>query len=214
MLLHLSHLTPIASGQMRLVFRHPGDPNLLVKVIRPDVIDARWGSGLKWYKSNRRFRQYISFVREIEEYIAVYTSHGCSVPFLQKVVGLVDTDYGLGLIVEAAVDSEGRLAPTLWKMVLEKNLHDEARAALELFFEQVLASSVVVADMHPGNLVYVETPGEPGHFVMIDGLGVSNIIPFKVISSRINRRSKVRRIERLRQRIATRLAAEGPQKGD
>jgi len=204
--LQFTKTEPLASGRMRLVFRHPKQPEWLVKVIRPDAIDERWGSGLRWYKFNRRFRQYISFIREIEEYVAAYSKHGRSLPFLQKVIGLEDTDYGLGLVLEAAMDSSGNLAPTLWRMVRDNNFHAEAQLALEEFFEQILASDVVIADLHPGNLVYACKQEGGNHFVMIDGLGVSTLIPFKSFSKRLNRRSKIRRIGRLRQRIAEKLA--------
>jgi hypothetical protein len=206
MSLQFAHTKPLASGRMRWVFRHPEHPQWLVKVIRPDAIDERWGSGLPWYKFNRRFRQYISFVREIEEYVAAYTKHGGSVPFLQKIIGLEDTDYGLGLVMEAALDTSGNLAPTLWKMVKNQQFDAEAQLALERFFEQILASDVMIADLHPGNLVYAVTPQGGHQFVMIDGLGLSTLIPFKLLSKRLNRRSKIRRIRRLRERIAAKRA--------
>jgi hypothetical protein len=197
---------PLASGKMRLVFRHPWEPGMLVKVIRPEVIDERWGSGLPWYKSNRRFRQYVSFIREIQEYVAAYAKYGRSLPFLQKVIGLEDTDYGLGLVLEAALDPAGNLAPTLWRMVLDHDFHPDARDALENFFQQILASDVVVADLHPGNLVYAHNQSGGHQFIMIDGLGVSTLIPFKSLSRRLNRRSKVKRIKNLRARITSKLA--------
>jgi hypothetical protein len=206
-MIELKNSEPLASGRMRLVFRHPDHDNWIIKVIRPDVIDERWGSGTPWYKMNRRFRHYISFVREIEEYIAAYARYGTSLPFLQTVVGLAHTDYGLGLVLEAALDSSGNLALQLGKMIHHGHFDEAAKAALERFFDRILESDVVVADLHPGNLVYATSATGACDFVMIDGLGVSNLIPFKVLSKTLNRRSKEKRILKLRQRIEDKLAA-------
>jgi hypothetical protein len=204
--LNLAGTQPLASGKMRLVFQHPQEPRMLVKVIRPEVIDERWGSGQSWYKTNRRFSQYISFIREIEEYVAAYAKYGSSLPFLQKVVGFEDTDYGLGLVLEAALDPSGKLAPTLWRMVLDNRFDSKAQEDLETFFQQILTTDVIVADLHPGNLVYAcaETGGH--QFIMIDGLGVSTLIPFKSISRSLNHRSKVKRIKNLRAKLAAKIA--------
>jgi hypothetical protein len=42
---------------------------------------------------------------------------------------------------------------------------------------------------------------------MIDGIGSSTLLPFKSWSRTLNRRSKLKRIARLRKRIARRVAA-------
>lgn len=40
-ILSLKSLTPIAAGSTRLVYRHPDDPDLVVKAIRPDPAARR-----------------------------------------------------------------------------------------------------------------------------------------------------------------------------
>jgi len=191
----------VAKGRMRLVFRHPLDSSLLVKVIRPDVIDQRWGSGMPWYKKRRRYGQYISFIRETEEYIAGYAQHGASVPFAQKITGYVETDMGLGMVMEAAFDADGRLAPTLTQLALDKILDDGMRAELKRFTEALIESDIIVADLNPANIVRAFTPEHGHHFVLIDGLGISTILPFKRMSRAINRASKRKRVEELWERV-------------
>ena len=61
-----------------------------------------------------------------------------------------------------------------------------------------------------GNIVYGYTPQYGEHFVIIDGLGDKNAIPFSSISARLNRMGKMRRIRRLNQQIAA--ARRGSQK--
>jgi len=49
--------------------------------------------------------------------------------------------------------------------------------------------------------------GELPIFVIIDGLGSSNLLPLKSWSRTLNRLSKLKRIARLKKRIARRVAA-------
>lgn len=200
-LLPLAATEPIARGRMRLVFRHPHDPSLLIKVIRPDVIDQRWGSGQPWYKKRRRFRQYISYLRECEEFIAGCAGNGSSLPFAQKITGFIETDLGLGLVMEAALDADGSLAPTLASLAKGRTLDPQVRAELDDFSRRLIESNLIVADLNPANLVRAHTPEHGHHFVIIDGLGSSTILPFKRLSAALNRLSKRARIRALHERL-------------
>jgi hypothetical protein len=203
-LIHLSGRTPVAKGRMRLVFEHPHDRSLLIKVIRPDVIERRWGAGAAWYKRRRRYGRYTSYLRELQEYIAAYAKHGQRLSFAQTITGLVITDMGLGLVVEAVRDEAGELAPSLAGLFLRNAFDKNAQAALEIFLEQIVNSDLLIADLNPGNMVYLNSPDGVGHFVLIDGLGVATILPIKTLLPWFNRRSKLSRVKRLRRYIATR----------
>lgn len=205
----LSDREPLARGRSRLVFEHPDDPSLIIKVIRPDVIDARFGSGAAWYKRRRRFGRYISYVREFQEHVAVRASCDASPHFLQEVHGLVETDLGLGLVTSAARTEDGRLAPSLSELMQNGGFDRDAADRLEEFLRQLLDCPVIVSDLNPGNLVYAHTPDHGRHFVLIDGLGNNNIWPLKALSRRLNRRSKLGRIRYLKTKIAKRLAQAG-----
>jgi hypothetical protein len=202
MILLKNHI-PIAEGSMRLVYAHPQDPRLVIKVIRPEVIDERWGSGQAWYKVGRRFRQYISFMRETAEYVAMYATYGQSLSFAQKIVGFAETDLGLGLVVAAALDQDGNLAPSLSTLLSQHKFTARIAEDLETFIEQMMASDIVVADLHGANIVYAYTEQHGDHFVMIDGLGLANILPLKALFVRLNRRSKLRHVARLRRRMSS-----------
>lgn len=207
--LTLKDRSPLNMGRSRLVFEHPDDPSLIVKVVRPDVIEDRFGGGTVWYKRRRRYGRFVSYVREIQEYIAVYSAHGSSLPFLQTVIGLAETDLGLGLITETALDRDGNLAPSLGSLIAAGQFDSSARQDLEIFFRQLLDCNAVVSDLNVGNLVYAFDEERGHYFVLIDGLGSANPLPFKAISDRINRRSKLQRFERLYNRIQTRLTNAG-----
>ena len=190
----------IASGRMRLVFRHPDDPALLIKVIRPEVIPKRWGPGQPWYKRRRRYRQYVSYIRECEEFIAGCAGGRRAAPFAQKITGFVETDLGLGLVMEAVLDEHGNLAPTLASLVYGKEIGDGLRAEVNEFLEELVESDLIIADLNPENIVRGAMPGGGHRFVVIDGLGMSTILPFKLIPA-INRASKRKRAAALWKRL-------------
>lgn len=199
-LITLTGQSPLAQGRMRLVFRHPRDPGLLIKVIRPEVIAKRWGEGKQWYKMRRRYGHYISYVRECEEYIAGWAGHDGALPFAQKITGLVPTDFGLGLVVEAVLGEDGQLAPTLASLVKGRPISPELRDEINSFLEELIASNLIVADLNPTNIVRGAAPGGGHRFVVIDGLGLSTVLPFKLIPA-INRASKRKRAQALWKRL-------------
>ncbi len=197
----LKDTQPLAQGRMRYIYAHPADPGLVIKVIRPDVIDQRWGSGQPWYKASRRFRQYISYMREVAEYVATHARYGRNLPFAQQVVGFAETDLGLGLVLKAIRGENGGLAPSVTAMLFNGTFDAAAEQALQQFIRDLLESDLVVADLHGGNIVYAYDESRGHHFVMIDGLGQSNILPFKSMFRSFNRRSKLRHIARLHRRM-------------
>lgn len=205
----LSHLQPLASGATRDVYLHPDDSDLLIKVIRRDAIEKRYGKGRPWYKTTRRYRHYISYLREIREEIALRAVSGTHLPSIQKIVGFADTDLGFGLVVAAAKDRDGRLAPTLFDLIDADTFDVAARAALKRCLDEVLDSPIVLADLHGANLVYAWTEAEGQHFVIIDGIGCKTLIPLGRMSTRLNRIGKQRRIEGLRREMRKRIARKG-----
>jgi hypothetical protein len=139
----------------------------------------------------------------------MWALHGRNLPFLQRVIGLADTDLGLGLILEAARDRDGNLAPHVAALIESGCFTAKVRADLDAFLAQLLECDVVVSDLNVGNMVYAYQPQIGDHFVLIDGLGNNNILPLKLLSRRISRRSKQKRFLRLYSRIESRLAAAG-----
>jgi hypothetical protein len=204
-ILQLKDTPPLAKGHSRLVFQHPRQPDWLVKVIRPDVIEERWGAGAAWYKRARRYGRFISYVREVQEYVVGCAATGAGPSCFQKVIGFADTDLGLGLVTEAVRTPDGSLAPSIVNLITSGRFGAAERRSLDVFFEQLLASPIAVSDMNLGALVYTGDATIQGRFVLIDGLGDATLLPIKRLSSYFNRRSKLGKCRHLESRIAMRL---------
>jgi len=186
----------------------------LVKVIRPEVIEDRFGKNTKWYKKRRRFGKYISYIREIQEYLAVREANEDDTPFLQRIVGFSRTDLGLGLVLEAVRWTDGTLAPSLRKLIHSGKFDTNAQDALRIFFDQLLNCSVVVSDLNMSNIVYGSNKDGGHHFVLIDGIGNNSLLPFKTINKWINHHSKRGRFKRLKARIQRSRSRHQPETND
>ena len=205
--IRLRHDKPRAGGSQRLVFDHPDDPGLLIKVMRdPSGV-------LRWYKRRlkSRYGQFRSALREIEEYVALQAGAPGNVDLVERVVGIVETDMGLGLAVEALRDRAGNLAPTLADVLRQGAFTPAVEAKLDHFLARVLATDLVAYDTKARNIVYAYDPttGEE-RFVLVDGMGERLTLPLNVLSRRLNRFNKGRRVNRLRREIAGTLATLPP----
>jgi hypothetical protein len=197
-MLTLRGTAPIARGHKRFVFQHPTDPGLLVKVMQPDIVEERWsGSSTRpWYKASRRYGQYMSLRRELSEYLAAAVKFPHGVPVLQKFAGVIDTDYGIGVIVEKLVGRDGGLAPTLAKLARRDGVTPELLQKVAQFEDELIEHNIVIGKLHAHNLVLAVRDGEE-RFVAIDGYGETALIPIHTWSARINAAHTKGRIRRL-----------------
>ena len=192
----LKDTEPLTKGHNRLVFQHPDDHDLLIKVVSEAFMIRRFGPKAKWYKKNRRARQFVSYIREVQEYLVSRAYLDQASEYFQKIEGFAETDHGLGLVIKAVRGPDGNLAATLAQLIISGKFDDKLRADLEITLEKILESHIAVSDLNLGNFVH---DGE--RFVLIDGFGNNNPIPFKTLSKHLNRRSKLGRFKRLRERI-------------
>lgn len=201
--------SPIASGTLRRVYAHPRDPDLLIKIIRPEIIDRRWGSGAAWYKRLRRSKQYIAVLREVEEFIAAHARAGGRPDFVQRVDGFVETDLGLGFVTEALRGRDGGYAPTLGALIRDGRCDRKVRAAYQAFARAFLASDVVIGDFSAENIVLAWDETRGARFVLVDGLGCSTFIPLKAYCPTFNRISKRRQLARVTAQLPAQTGSSG-----
>ncbi|MDR6642282.1 hypothetical protein J2X57_001489 [Luteibacter sp. 1214] len=201
----LAEAKPIATGHVREVYQHPDEPDLLIKVIASESIEARWNAA-PWYRRMARSGPYKDFVREFREYVSsIYTGGYDDVP-IARVVGLEMTDIGLGQIVEKVRRPDGGLAPTLHDWVKAEGFTAVTQTELESFHARLLSHNVIAADLHAWNVVYGEDSRGGPRLVMIDGFGEKNIIPH----CSMNRAHNASRTNKKYERMLRRTKAEAP----
>lgn len=54
-------------------------------------------------------------------------------PYIQKIIGFVDTNLGMGLVVKTEKDKEGALAPTLEYLINNNLWNDQVGQDFEFF---------------------------------------------------------------------------------
>lgn len=199
-MLKLRDVKPVAQGHKRFVFQHPADPTLLIKVWQPDVVKERWGER-PWYKVTRRYGQYISLQRELSESLALAVRFPGGVPVLQKFGGIVDTDYGIGVIVEKLIGRDGGLAPTLGTLGQRYGVTPHILQKLDQFRDEMIAYGVVIGKLHAQNVVLAVRNGEEERFVMVDGYGETAFIPVHIWSAYLNEAHTRRRIKVMIERL-------------
>lgn len=150
----------------------------------------------------RAVRVRIAIHREIHADVDTQFLETRPSPFLQTILGFSRTNLGLSLLVEAVTDESGALRPTLSGLLRSKSCHTEHTRALERFSRDVLASSIVAADINPNNLVFVHSIFGQSRFVLVDGLGDKTINPMGSLFASWNYHPKRRRIARLWRHVA------------
>lgn len=195
-ILRLRDAKPIAVGQHRAIYAHPRDATLLVKVIREDVAKTRWQ---RWPKRLQRALHYTGFVRELKEYIAVRARHPQADPPISRMLGVVDTDLGLGLVSEMVAGPDGHAAPTLAALYeRERGFQPWIEQALETLLRDLLASEVILGDLHPWNIVHGSDSRGGPRLVVVDGFGEKHLLPIRSMSRALNRGNTERLFRRMR----------------
>ena len=183
----LKDVAPVASGLNQLVHQHPGNPNLLIKTLRPEKAQRRFTRKIGGIRVKRRHGIYTGWFRELNEYLALRARTGSGhPPCLQPLHGFVETDLGLGFVVGKIKDRSGQLAPTLGQVVSSRGLTPELRGQVLALRDWLNAHDVITNDLTKSNILCAWTPESGEHIVIIEGLGDHNFIRLPTISRAIN----------------------------
>lgn len=195
----------VTSGRTRNVHVHQDLPGVLIKTLKPELVDRDGHfKAYEWWKKGRPHGAYFAFRREIDELIVLcrrhYGRNPSRLPFA-RICGLAATSAGLGLVVERISGADGTLAPTMLDLIASGHFEARHAKAMERFLEQCRDLHVVFGDLTVNNIVYTETRDPRGEFVAIDGFGEKAAIPLHRWSRFLNDR----KIERVRRRLASSL---------
>lgn len=201
----LSMERAIASGGERIVFDHPDSNEYLIKVISPRYINYM-NTARRFSTKLRRLPYYWVYINELVEHIALREDRVPGKHFIQEVVGIVDTNLGLGMVVKAVRKANGELASSLAELIDGNQFTELHRAALEDLLVWINSTYVIIRDLTARNMVWDER-GQ--HFVVIDGIGARHLPSLRTVSRRYNQRSNNKKVAKLRMRVRKQLEAKG-----
>ncbi|UTA48002.1 PhoP regulatory network YrbL family protein [Simiduia sp. 21SJ11W-1] len=190
--MQLACATPLFSGSEKAVYQHPHNPAWLVKVMRdskPTSWQARW----------LRLPRYWPFLSEWREFVVVRERRAEGCGFLQRFIGPVDTDLGLGMVVEAVRAADGDFAPTLGRMYRTGQLKPAHIDALQKVIDWMLECNLVVSDISTNNFVWDDAHGR---WVLIDGIGSREPLSLRYWWSAYNRRMTRKKTHKLLGKVA------------
>lgn len=197
----LTAIPPLRRGNMRNIRVLPQFPGLVLKTVRPDLVDER---GLFLIRSRIQNLRYpgcqAAAKREVEEFLIQSRMRHWQVGYrlpIAHVFGFVPTTEGLGMLVERIVDARGELAPTIHDLVRTNAFGPEQEAALESFWRRCRTDHVVVGDVHAANIAYTECRTGGPECVCIDGFGEKAFFPVHRWSRWLN----ARKLDRVRARV-------------
>lgn len=203
----LNGATPIAAGDLQRVYAYPGRDDLLIKVVRPGFASEKWTGWRGWLKQRRRLGVLTGAMRTITEHLALRNAGIDPGRHIQEFIGLVETSEGPGVVVRAVRGADGGYAPTLRALIETGRFTPAVQALLDEFAAWLVASPLIVGDLHPGNVVLASDPKHGERLVMIDGMGEKNLIPLNSWFPGLNRANSRARLQRLRRMLARRTAA-------
>ncbi len=200
----------LSRGTVKLVFAHPRFPDSVIKVINPKAVDelGQFARQSSW-KKKRKLGIYRYFQREVEQYLRLCRAH-YSIPTSTFPIaiprGFVQTSIGLGLISELIRNDDGAIAPTLTQLVAAKQFSAIHAKALETFFQRCIDLHIVFGEVNSAGLLFTTTRSAEPQFVLVDGIGEKNLIPFKTWSFEINKR----RVLKVREQILSECGISAP----
>ncbi|WP_104004269.1 YrbL family protein [Marinobacterium lutimaris] len=196
MRLTLSTQTPLASGGEKEVYQHLEVEKLLIKVWRPRYFERLKGQRAM-FSPLRRLPKYTGCLKELSEHLYIRDWEEEN-RFVQNIVGIVDTDLGVGVVVEKVSRVNGQLAQSLNELLANgqyRPVHEKAMAEL---LSWLRSTGLIIRDLNTRNLVWDELDNR---FVIIDGLGGKACFSFRSLCRWYNKRSNNKRANKLLVRI-------------
>ncbi|TCK03058.1 YrbL family protein [Marinobacterium mangrovicola] len=196
MKLTLSTQKPLASGGEKNVYQHSEMDELLIKVWRPRYFEKLERKN-SFYNLFRRLPKYTGCLKELSEHLYV-REWGEDTRFVQNIVGIADTDLGVGLVVEKVARGSGELAQSLNELLYTGSYNEVHEKAVAELVSWLRSTGLIIRDLNLRNLVWDELGNR---FVIIDGLGGRAGFSFRSLCRWYNKRSNNKRANKLLVRI-------------
>lgn len=197
MMYQLNDLTLLGKGGYKLVYQHPADESKAIKVMNPNRINdnGEWAH-LGRFKRGHAQGVYKQFRREVLQYLQLCKNHYKHNIFsfpIETPYGFVETDQGLGLVVEKIISPNGN-GITLHELCRTGEFNDTHAKALNEFFDACCDLHIVYGEVNIAGIMYSEKRSGKPEFVLVDGMGDKLFIPLRAMSKSLNAKN-VRKIE-------------------
>ncbi len=198
----LGALEPFGVGGRRLCYVDPRNPSRCIKVLRHDEKrTVRIRPGLI---PNRFRREYNNNAHEQRELGKLFRRIGDEASqCLPRCHGNVETDLGLGLVLDLIRDHDGRISRSLRELVSTGHQPNEFREAFEAFSDFMIRHAVLSRAILDHNLATQQRADGSWHLYLIDGLGDPAWLPFARFSKGLAQSKIKRRLEKFWPKLET-----------
>jgi hypothetical protein len=189
-LVDLSDDQKIANGTVRVVYEFPGQKDLLIKVFHSfeNRSPNRPVKRLAWKLFPKlKFRSVINELK-CELLLSLKLGEEIENMPIPRMLGVVQTNRGAGVVVERINGLDGGLAPRVNRFLSESSIEEPVLDALNVLVGQLYDHHIVARDINFSNIVY-GTRGAGAACFLIDGYGERNLIPMRSMSQRMNARA-------------------------
>lgn len=186
-MIELKGCVPRFKGNARLVFVHPDNPDLLVKVLRSEWI-AKTKEVPEWKKRFKPLGANSVNMHELYEIVRVNPDARAFQPHLFSVLGFQRTDLGWGLVVKAEKDEQNNYAQPLSSFAKDVG---KISTALDEFEQWVKTTNVILYDLNPWNMVLAYRGGKQ-EIVIIDGISEKSALKLRTYFPSINAKKNMK----------------------
>ncbi len=206
MTIDLSNAAPFASGANRHCYRHPAKPNLCLKVLRPENIEARF-QRQPWPKKllgrgriddNRQ--EQLAYQQAAIRHLMVEGKEELVWRHLPRLYVAEETTAGMANVSDLILDRKHKPAQTLESYLKENGFDPKIQNAVNEFCEWLISTSILTRNLLPHNLVVDDTKENP-RLVLVDGLGAPTFPTQLALIPAWRRRYISRRVKRFFLRI-------------
>lgn len=175
----------ITEGSQRLIYTHPDNPELCIKIPKEE--------------SNQR---YVS--REIK-YTKKYQDKVSCIPAFH---GTIHTDLGMGYVFDLVKNYDGSVSQTLRDYADGGADMTIIRQKIEQLYALFLEKHIIVSDLHAGNILVRHTTNSDYELWIVDGLGNSDFIKICDISYFFHKKKLMRKFTRFARGIGLDMVFE------
>lgn len=215
-MLNLTEELLINKGRMRACYRHPQDGSRCVKVYRPlsDLPRTSLAKtvrillGMRCDRFNINVQEYRFWLSLVDNKEISSVLHG----YIPVMDGIVETNFGVGLVEELFVDADGEPSKNLLQLeeMLTSDQLLQIQKDLRVITDCVIEHAIPMYDWNPPNVVIVQ--GRNRLEVKIPDLegemANKELIKFSRWSVSVRRRKLQRRIKRFFVRLDKELVAQ------